>query len=555
MNLAAKYRPSKLDDVVEQSVVIEILKSIFSNEPITVRNVLLTGPAGTGKAQPLYSKVLTPEGFISMEEVKVGTSVVTGNGNVGKVVGVYPQGIRPIYRLRVDDGNHIDVSDEHLNIVTLRRRSDPEIVERKILTTIQLLEVLQEGKNRVYVDTPCVKHTKESSQTALELMIHKKEVTVDEETGCMTYKTDDKKASSAFSYLVKSLGMVDVKTVHCISENHYEIVHSVLPNRPREILELNYLQDDECQCIMIDHSDHSYISDGFIPTHNTTTARILADIANEGVGEPIEIDAASHSGVDAMREIVQQAKSFPMIGKYKVFIIDEVHSISSAGWQVLLKVLEENPAKSIFILCTTNPEKIPATILSRVQTFQLSKISLEGIVGRLRHIVEEEKKEGRDLTFTEDALNYIGKLAGGGMRDAITLLDKALAFSNDITLENLNDALNLPNYDKYFELLNFIAKKNNQGIAGVIDEVYNSGINFIKWFEGFHSFVCNIVKYIYLQDINSTMIPGYYQEKIQGYGTSHSALCLRLAKNLLNLNRDLRTTQYLQETAITYLCT
>lgn len=287
----------------------------------------------------------------------------------------------------------------------------------------------------------------------------------------------------------------------------------------------------------------------------TTTARAMATLLNKGEGEPIEIDAASHSGVDAMRDIVQQARSYPVGCKYKVFIIDEVHAISSGGWQVLLKTLEENPAKSLFLLCTTNPEKIPATILSRVQTFQLSKISLGGINQRLTHILEEEKKSGRNITYSDEAVNYIAKLANGGMRDAITLLDKALAFNEDVSADNVYKALNLPSYDDYFSLLNAIAKKDNKSTAEIIHTVYNSGVNFVKWFEGFHAFICNIVKYIFLQDINTTMIPSYYQDKIAKYGTAHSALCLKLANKLLKLNQELKGTQYLQEVALTYLCT
>lgn len=286
----------------------------------------------------------------------------------------------------------------------------------------------------------------------------------------------------------------------------------------------------------------------------TTSARAMANLLNHGEGEPIEIDAASHSGVDAMREIVQQARSYPVGCKYKVFIIDEVHSISSAGWQVLLKTLEENPAKSVFLLCTTNPEKIPGTILSRVQTFQLSKISLKGINDRLIYILDKEIEEGQNIEYDKDAVNYIAKLANGGMRDAITLLDKALAYSSIISPENVYKALNIPSYDEYFNLLNAIAKKDNITITKIINDIYNSGVNFIKWFEGFHAFICNIVKYIFLQDITVTMIPSHYQEKISKYGVAHSTLCLKLANKLLKLNQELKSTQYLQEVALTYLC-
>lgn len=287
----------------------------------------------------------------------------------------------------------------------------------------------------------------------------------------------------------------------------------------------------------------------------TTTARIIANALNKGEGEPIEIDAASHSGVDSVREIVNQMRSYPVGSKYKVFILDEVHSFSQQSWQVLLKPIEEQPARTIVCLCTTNPEKIPQTILSRVQTFQLSKISLDGIFNRLKYIIGEENKEGRGITYDEDAVLYLAKTAQGGMRNGITALDKALSFSTNITIESLQKALGLPNYDDYFELLNAIAKRNHDKIIEIVNNVYNSGVNFVKWFDGFFSFVVNIVKFIHLQDINQTMIPSTYVDKIEGYGLAHSALCLKLSKVLVKLNQELKTTQYLQELAISELCT
>lgn len=302
-------------------------------------------------------------------------------------------------------------------------------------------------------------------------------------------------------------------------------------------------------------SNRNFLFIGPAGVGKTTTARIIGNMLNDGKGEPIEIDAASNSGVDSMRNLMDQARTYPIGCKYKVFILDECHSFSSAAWQAGLKGIEEQPAKSILIFCTTNPEKIPATILSRVQTFQLSKISLEGINNRLKHIIKKENEEGRNIQYDEDAVLYIAKLANGGMRDGITLLDKALTYSNNITLDTLNKALGLPDYDDYFLMLNAIAKKDNQKIIEIINNVYNSGVNFTKWFDGFFSFNTNIVKYIYLQDINQTMIPSIYADKISGYSAKHSAMCLRLSQKLVKLNQELKTSQYLQELAIAHLCT
>lgn len=138
---------------------------------------------------------------------------------------------------------------------------------------------------------------------------------------------------------------------------------------------------------------HAYLFVGGAGTGKTTSARIFANKINKGQGEPIELDAASNNSVDDIRRITEQATKKSLDSEYKVFILDEVHVLSNQAWQAMLKTLEEPPAKSIFILCTTNPEKIPATILSRVQRYNFQRISHEGIVERLFHILECENEE------------------------------------------------------------------------------------------------------------------------------------------------------------------
>jgi len=287
----------------------------------------------------------------------------------------------------------------------------------------------------------------------------------------------------------------------------------------------------------------------------TTLSKIIANELNNGEGQPIEIDAASHGSTEEMRQLMAQASQYPIGMKYKVFIIDECHSISNTGWQVALLTLEQQPARSVFIFCTTNPEKIPATILSRVQTFKLSKISTQGIHNRLKYVIEQENKEGQGITYDDEALDYIARLSNGGMRDSLTNLDRCLAFNKHISLLNVTEALDLPDYDTYFSLLNYLVKHDNENITKVIHTVYNSGTNFVKWFEGFYSFLCNIIKYIYLKDINATMIPGQYSEKLSGYTAAHAVICLKLSNIVLQLTKDLKVTQYQAETAMTYLLT
>ena len=301
-------------------------------------------------------------------------------------------------------------------------------------------------------------------------------------------------------------------------------------------------------------SNRNFLFTGPAGTGKTSISRLIAKSLNGNTNNIIEVDAASHSGVDDVRGLIQEASQFPIGSKYKIIICDEAHSFSATAWQAFLKCLEEQVGNTIWIFATTNPEKIPATIISRVQTFKLSKISTENIQKRLKFILDSEIREGRELTYNDDALSYLARLVNGGLRDAITMLDKCLAFGSNVTTELLEKALDLPNYDDYFNLLNALVKKDNSEITSTIDKVYNSGTNFIKWFEGFHSFLCNIVKYVFLKDISRTMIPYHYIDKIKNYGSQHAFICLKLANVVMTMNKELKTTQYQLETAMTYLC-
>ena len=138
---------------------------------------------------------------------------------------------------------------------------------------------------------------------------------------------------------------------------------------------------------------NAYLFCGPAGCGKTTCARIFANEINNGNGSPIELDAASNNSVDDVREIIQQAKTASLDSEYKVFILDEVHALSNSAWQAMLKVLEEPPVKSIFILCTTDPQKIPKTILSRVQRYNFQRLSQQAIFDRLKKIIEFENEE------------------------------------------------------------------------------------------------------------------------------------------------------------------
>ena len=187
-----------------------------------------------------------------------------------------------------------------------------------------------------------------------------------------------------------------------------------------------------------DQISHAYLFYGSRGTGKTSIAKIFANEVNgnkeyqkENV-DIIEIDAASNNGVDEVRDIKEAIKFLPTEGKYKVYIIDEVHMLTTAAFNALLKTLEEPPAHVIFILATTEIHKIPATILSRCQRFEFKNLSQEQLIDRLRYIVKEE-----NLVIEDEAIEKIATLAKGGLRDAISILDQVSNYSEEITLDHI----------------------------------------------------------------------------------------------------------------------
>lgn len=263
----------------------------------------------------------------------------------------------------------------------------------------------------------------------------------------------------------------------------------------------------------IENSDfkNAYLFVGGAGTGKTTTARIFANEINKGSGTPIELDAASNSGVEDVRNIIQQAKTKSLDSEYKIFIIDECHSLSNTAWQAFLKLIEEPPAKSIFIFATTNPEKIPKTILSRVQRYDFKRISQQGIVDRLEHILAEEgykpQRTISDKSYFIDAVEYIAKLADGGLRDAITLMDKCLSYSKNLTIENVVKALGITDYDTMIDLTDSYINRENKNIIKIIEQIHNDGKDLKQFIRQYINFVLDIKKWLILDSFEYINLP------------------------------------------------
>lgn len=263
--------------------------------------------------------------------------------------------------------------------------------------------------------------------------------------------------------------------------------------------------------IKADRIGHAYLFCGTRGTGKTTVAKIFAKAVNcehPVDGNPcgvcaacrsiaagtsmnvIEIDAASNNGVDNIREIREEVAYSPTEGKYKVYIIDEVHMLSIGAFNALLKTLEEPPSYVIFILATTEVHKIPVTILSRCQRYDFRRITADTITDRLRELTERE-----GVQTEEKALRYIAKAADGSMRDALSLLDQCIAFylDQELTYDHVLDVLGAVDTEVYSRLLRLTLDQDLPGVMGQIEELVVQGRELSQFVTDFTWYLRNLL--------------------------------------------------------------
>lgn len=285
---------------------------------------------------------------------------------------------------------------------------------------------------------------------------------------------------------------------------------------------------------------HCYLFAGDSGSGKTTTARCFANAINGGLGSPIEIDAASNSGVDDVRAIIESAKQRSLDSEYKIFIIDECHAISQQGWNAYLKSLEETPPYTIYIFCTTEPNKLPDTILNRMQRYNITKIATEEIKNRLLVICSAE-----GFTNCEEACDLISKTSHGCMRDAIMKLEQCADFNTDLALENVKQILNTASFEAMFMLVWALQDKKQADMLKIIDRLSSTGVDLKSFIDLFLEFVLDLAKFKLFSNIAITNIPEYYAvegvEKVQAT-VSYSELTWfnELADILLQIKLEIR---------------
>lgn len=299
---------------------------------------------------------------------------------------------------------------------------------------------------------------------------------------------------------------------------------------------------------------HAYIFSGPRGTGKTSIAKIFSKAVNclntidgdlcnncenclQNIDEEIdiiEIDAASNNGVDEIREIRNNVKLMPVHLKYKVYIIDEVHMLSTSAFNALLKTLEEPPKHVIFILATTEFNKIPATVISRCQKFDFKKITNKQIEGRLKYILEQEKK-GLD----DEVISLIAKLSDGGLRDAINMLDQVISLEKEnITTDDVYNLIGDISEKNIMILLENIVSGNIKETLKNINEYYEEGKNFINICERLQLLIRNIIIF----NNTDNYFDKEYEKKLLDFSHIELEYCEKMSDELFNLINELKRT-------------
>ncbi len=285
---------------------------------------------------------------------------------------------------------------------------------------------------------------------------------------------------------------------------------------------------------------HAYLFCGPRGTGKTTIAKLLAKAINcTGDIKPcdecenckeitlgshpdvIEIDAASNNGVDEVRSLIEKVKYAPTQGKYKVYIIDEVHMMSTGAFNALLKTLEEPPAHVVFILATTEPHKILPTIISRCQRFDFTKLSMLDIVNRMKKVITEEHYQCDD-----EALEMIAKLADGGMRDALSILEQCLAFNDQhLTIQDVNQIYGIVSLENKIDFIKILLSKDMKKSLSMLEEMKMNGIDIKRLTLDLVDILKDIVIYRNTQDESILFVLSkFYLDMIVPYITCEEAL-------------------------------
>lgn len=337
-----------------------------------------------------------------------------------------------------------------------------------------------------------------------------------------------------------------------MSENYIVSARKYRPVTFRSVVGQDHIVQTLLNSITTNHVAHAYLFTGPRGVGKTTCARILAKALNcENIlpeGEPCgvcnsckmfsdqrtfniyELDAASNNSVEDIRALVDQVRYPPQNGKYKVYIIDEVHMLSQSAFNAFLKTLEEPPPYAIFILATTEKHKILPTIISRCQIFDFKRIRIKDIVNHLKYISAEE-----NVKYEEDALHIIAQKSDGSLRDALSIFDRIVSFTGgNVSYNQVIENLNIIDYEYFFKTTDFILNSDSASCLLLFDKLFTAGFDGLNFLEGLSEHFRNLLVCKTPQTIELIELPETTKEKYVVQSEKTDLQVILSSLNILN---------------------
>lgn len=511
-SLAIKYRPKSFEDMTEQTEITQILNAMLA-KGLDSRCFLFVGSAGIGKttAARILANMINDGKGMPIEIDGATNGSVENARNI--VAGAKTRSLESNYKVYI-----IDECFRGDTLISVPGGAVP-IKDIKVGDTVYNLnrvgKVTQVFQNKVFTDRLCrVVINGVETYTTVDHLYLTNIGWVEAsklQQGDVVYSVQSVKDIESTAMQMSCEQDSCVKTFDIVCEKNDETARYQLQSKPHVLKDKADDRGGWCSPQM---------EKGFVARCEENT------VVNEFRVESVEVYkrgdndeyfecAFDHkelsSGVVTMYDL--QVEGHPSYFANGV-LVHNCHSISNAAWQSLLLVLEQPPQHTCFIFCTTNPEKIPGTILSRVQRFDFRRISLEGIVSRLTHILNAEILEGQPYTYTQEAVEYIAKLAKGGMRSAITSLEKCLNYDANLTLQSVMKALGIVDYTKLFDLADCVLDYNTKGALAIIQQAHDDGKDLKLFMSDFTAFVLDVCKYALTADYSTIKIPNTYSARL-----------------------------------------